>query len=363
MIGFTAFVWSLLRLGVAATLFFFCASHWWATKARADFDALPVYNFSVAAEAQRNAGNFGEALLIVDAGLDAASGEMQAELFTLKARIQTERDDVLRRLREVARGALTGRGDSPEALTGAVAADLLVVGDVRDLVIQGARALRGEDADEVIFALSAAGLATTLAPEVDAGVAILKFARRVGALGDAFAKNLLRLVRRAVETRSGDELAQVANDAVRLTKAARPAGALKILKLVDDPATLHRVAGFAGRPGGAFALWLGRERSLNWLKSAGPEGEEWLLRAARKGDAGIDLLIRKGRLLFRPHPLLGLIKSVYKGNIPALLLALFESQADALFGVVAGWLSFELLFLGFRVQRFRRRTTNPAPAK
>ncbi len=347
----------LLRLTLALALLYVCASYWRTTSARAEFDALPPFDYLAAAEAQRAEGHYSEALLIVDAGLDTLPGQSQIELLAEQTAIEAERDDVLRRVREVGSGALTGGGDSAEALAGAVAADLLVVGDVRDLVVQGARLLRGGDADEVIVALSGLGIATTLAPEVDIGIAVLKFARRVGALGNVFARNLVKLARRAVETRSTDEVTQVATDVAYLTQSARPASALKIVKLIDDPETLHLAAGFAAEPGGAFALWLGRERSLAWLKTGGKDGERWLLHAAGKGEAGIALLARKGPLLLRAHPLLGLVKGFYKGNVPALLLKLLDTQADALLGVALGWVLFEVVLLGLRIRRLRRRET------
>lgn len=346
----------LLRFALALALVYFCALYWRTTQARAEFAALPDYDFVAAADAERNGGHYGEALLIVDAGLDTLPGEQQAELLALQTRIVAERDALLTRLREAGHGALTGTGESAEALTGAVIADLMVVGDVRDLVIQGARALRGEETDEVIVALSTLGLATTLAPEVDGGVSVLKFARRIGALGDAFVKNLVKLLRRAVETGDTGAVAQVAGDAVRLTQIARPAGAMKIIRLVDDPESLHLAADFAARPGGAFALWLGRERALAWLKAAGPEGRRWLLRASAKGEAGVDLLTRNGALLLRAHPLLGLIKSVYAGRLPALLLSLLDAHSAALLGVAFAWMLYESVLL---VTRLRRSRTAP----
>ncbi|GAC1631441.1 MAG: hypothetical protein NVS9B10_24890 [Nevskia sp.] len=362
MTRIVASVLTLARLAAAAILFVICASHWWATTARAAFDALPDYDFKGAAEAQRQAGHYGEALMIIDAGIDTLPGEKQAELLALQTRVAAERDDLLRRLREVGQGALTGRGDSIESLGGAIVTDMLVIGDLRDLVIEGTHALRGEDTDEVIVALSALGIATTAAPEADAGVAVLKFARRAGALGDALAHSLVRVAKQAAATRDAGALLQVAGDAARLAKAARPAAAMKILKLVDDPATLHLVADFAQRPGGAFALWLGGERSLKWLKTGGAQAQDWLLRAARRGEAGLDLLTRRGRLLLRPHPLLGLLKAIYSGAVPALLLELLESQADALFGIASGWLMFELVLLRMRFRNLRLRRERRAAA-
>lgn len=354
-----AIVLTVLRLLAAFALFAVCASYWRSTLAHAAFDALPNYDFVAAADAERAIGHYDEALMIIDSGLDTLPGETQAKLLALQTQVESERDDPLRRLREAAHGALTGSGDSSEALTGVIIADLFVIGDVRDLVIQGMHAARGEETDPVIVALSGIGLATTLAPEADAGVAILKFARRVGAVSDKLASALVRAARRAVSSGEVETLARVADDTAHLTKAARPAAALKIIKLVDDPDTLHRVADFAQRPGGAFALWLGGERSLAWLQTRAVKDQDWLLRAARRGEPGLELLERSGRLLLRPHPLIGLLKSIYRGAVPALLLKLLSDRSDALLGIATGWLLFELLLLRSRLRNLDRERRQP----
>ncbi len=46
-------------------------------------------------------------------------------------------------------------------------ADLLVVGDVRDLAIQGVHYIADGEADELIVLLSGVGLVTTLVPGTD----------------------------------------------------------------------------------------------------------------------------------------------------------------------------------------------------
>ncbi len=344
-VGILGILGSLVRVAVAGGVTFLCLQQWPQIALRGEMEALPDFDYLAAADSLRVQNRYAEALLVVETGYLNAPMQVQPQLQAEHAQIEAERDNLLRRVREVGYGALTGQGSSNEALAGALAADLLVVGDVRDLAIQSAKALRGEDTDEVIVALSAAGIALTLAPEVDWSIALLKFARRAGALGETFAKSLAKLARRAVSTHSGNELIQVGDDVAQLSRAAKPAGAIGILRHIDDTETLHQAALFAGRPGGAFSLWLGEDAAVSWLKTADVGGEDWLLRASRKGRAGIDLLARSGAVLTRAHPLLGLLKGFYKGNLPLALTRLFADRADAIAGIVAGWLLFELVAL------------------
>ena len=152
-------------------------------RAREQLDALPDHDFVAEAAQLRQEQRFDEALLTVEAGMAyAQQPAQQRRLRDEQQRIREAGADWRYRLSEIGSGALTGEGNTLEALGGAVAADLFVFGDVRDLVIQGGRALRGEDADEVLVALSAAGLVLTAAPSLDLGAALLKFARRAGAM-------------------------------------------------------------------------------------------------------------------------------------------------------------------------------------
>lgn len=354
---------SLLRIALAALLVWTCVQALPAWDARAAFDALPDYDYLVEAERLRVAEQYSEALLVVDAGMSAETDPVaQTRLEQTRAGIVAERDDFMRRLGDVGQGALTGTGDSVEALAGAVTADLFVFGDVRDLVIQSGKSLRGEDADELIVALSAAGIALTFAPEIDFGTAVLKFARRAGALTEAFARRLARLARDAVSERDIRPLADVAGDVATLGRQARPAAAITILKHIDDPETLRAAAKISTKQGGSFALWVGERPALE-LARQGVDGEALLLRAARKGRAGVDYAASHLRLLTRAHPLLGLIKSFYKGSLPALFGDWLMQQAPAVLGLLAGWLLFECWLFARRVGLAVRGTRDESPVE
>ncbi len=335
---------SVARLGFAAALVWVCWQDLPSIQAREEFAALPPHDYWKQAEGLLNQERFSEALLVTDAGIEAVP-EQQTQLLSLRERIETERNSWMRRFQEVGWGALTGTGQSAEALSGAVAADLFVFGDVRDLVIQGGRKLQGEEADEVIVALSAGGILLTVSPALDLGSALLKFARRMGAMTGSFAKNLLKVIQRAVKNQNADELLEISSDVATLSRQARPAGALAILKNIDEPAELRQAARFAEKPGGAFALWFGEKQALAWLKHGGKYSDELLLQAARKGRAGLDYLAHNADLMLKMHPLLGLVKGLYKGNIPDLLIELMQRYAQIVLGLAAGWLLYEFLLL------------------
>lgn len=342
----------LLRATLAAALLALCLQDGPAARIVAELKVLPNYDYARQASRLAAADRLDEALLVVEAGLDAEPGPQRAAaLRAQQQRLAAERDSWSYRGREFAAGAWLGGGDSTPALVGAVASDLLVFGDVRDLAIQSARGLRGRDVDPVITTLSVAGILLTAWPAADGGTAVLKAARRSGALSARLAGDTLRAGRRAVARRDVTPLRRIAADAGSLRRQAGAAPALRILRGVRDRGDLTRAARFAKQPGGAFALWAGGRDALRLLRVGGAEGSAWLLRAARKGPEGIAVLARSARVLAKPHPLIGATKGLYKGNAGALLSKALRDYAAPVIGLLTGWLLFEMGRLGLRLRR------------
>ncbi len=140
-------------------------------------------------------------------------------------------------------GAVTGEPEDLFGLMGSLSLDLFVIGDIRDIAVQGWKQMHYGTGDEILLALSATGLATTLVPHVDWAPAMLKALKRSGALSAELLRTLKVISRRAL--RSGDfrELSAMIEDvgdaALRLgpgpLRGAMPAveTAADLSKLVD----------------------------------------------------------------------------------------------------------------------------------
>lgn len=346
---------SALRVCIAALLCLLCWAQVPAARIQHAFALLPDADLLAEAESLRAERRYGEALMLLEDAPDTPGRH------ALEARISAEREDLRRRVLDFGEGALTGRGDSAEALGGAVLADLFVFGDVRDLVIQGSRAARGEETDEILIALSAAGLVLTLSPSLDLGAAVMKFARRTGALSQRLARQLSELAGRALRQRSGAPLSEALDATTRLSRRHSPPVALALLRQADEVADLKLAVRFAERPRGAYALWAGGKPALSLLKQGGKGAEDLLLRGARKGRAGLEYVARHSRALLQPHPLLGLIKTLYKGTLPALLVRLLADYALHLAALALAWLLLESLRLVWRLRRWLSAAPRPAP--
>src|ERR1700690_1316724 len=95
-----------------------------------------------------------------------------------------------------ASGLVTGNADDVASMSGTVAGDLFVFGDIRDVVREGKHLAMGEQTDHLVLGLAAAGLAVTAATYVSvggvrpagAGLTLVKDARKVGRLGEGLAE-------------------------------------------------------------------------------------------------------------------------------------------------------------------------------
>lgn len=361
--------WGLLRLTVACVLLWALATDTGARLARLQLASLPDMNYLAEIESLRAQERFAEAAVIADAGLSATTGDEQVQILLAKQRVEQEQAGLLRKVREFGIGALKGTtagNDTNDAnlerLLGALAADFFVVGDIRDLVIQGYRYARGDDTDEVIIALSTLGIVTTLAPEIDWAPSIVKAARKLGSL----TKGMGDWVVAAVKNRRWREVDGLLSDVAAISRRTSPATAARLLKLADEPADVARLARFVDHHGAPAALALknGGRPAVDLLKTADHSGDAWraaraetiLIRAGRKGEAGGRWLAAGGGSLVKPllkaHPLVGALKGLWKGNAAALLQAAIKRLDGSAWWAIpalAAWAVVEVGLIGRRM--------------
>jgi hypothetical protein len=185
-----------------------------------------------------------------------------------------------------ATGFVTGNADDVGSMSGTVAGDLFVFGDIRDVVREGKHLAMGEDTDHLILGLAAAGLAVTAATYVTvggvapvrAGLTLVKDARKVGRLGEGLTVWAGRSARSVVDTpllqtamadasilRPGKTidavkaafraekaggLVRLAKDVGRVSEKAGARGALDTLRIAQGPKDVARAAKLAESKGG-----------------------------------------------------------------------------------------------------------------
>jgi hypothetical protein len=196
-----------------------------------------------------------------------------------------------------ATGLVTGNADDAGSLSGTVAGDLFVFGDIRDVVRESKHLVMGEDTDRLVLGLATAGIAVTAATYVSvggvapvrAGLTLVKDARKVGRLGGGLTEWAGRSAREIVDTpmlqnavassavtRPGQTvsaikaafhaekagaLVRMAKDVGRVSEKAGMRGALDTLKIAEGPEDVARAARLAEKSGGktrALLKLLGR---------------------------------------------------------------------------------------------------------
>ena len=187
---------------------------------------------------------------------------------------------------QFASGLVTGNADDVASMSGTIAGDLFVFGDIRDVVREGKHLAMGEGTDHLVLGLAVAGLAVTAATYVSfggvapvrAGLTLVKDARKVGRLGEGLTRWASRSARDAVDkptlehaiaTGSGVRPAQtltaikaslrteqvgglvrLAKDVGRVGEKAGARGALDALGIAEGPKDVARAARLAESKGG-----------------------------------------------------------------------------------------------------------------
>jgi len=200
-----------------------------------------------------------------------------------------------------ATGLVTGDAEDVASLSGTVAGDLFVFGDIRDVVREGKHLAMGEETDHLVLGLAAAGLAVTAATYASVGSAaplrtgltLVKDTRKAGRLSEGLIEWAGRSTRDVVDTPALEE-------AVTSGSVLRPmetASAIRAAFRPDNAGSLVRLAKDVGRVGEAAGMRAARDT----LKVA--ENPQEIARAARIAEAkggqtrAIIKLLGRGALL------------------------------------------------------------------
>jgi hypothetical protein len=195
----------------------------------------------------------------------------------------TEANSTSHLAKRFATGLVTGNADDVASLSGTVAGDLFVFGDIRDAVREGKHLAMGEDTDHLVLGLAAAGLAVTAATYVSvggavpvrAGLTMVKDARKVGRLGEGLTQWAGRSAREIVD-------APMLQQAVASGSVLRPGATISAIKAAfraEKAGALVRLAKGVGRVGEKA----GTRGALDTLRIA--EGPKDVARAARLAES------------------------------------------------------------------------------
>lgn len=178
--------------------------------------------------------------------------------------IKDIRSGILYQSKKTIGGFFTGKSDETGGQIGAVVSDFLVVGDLRDLAVEGWHYAQDEEVDEVVVALSAIGVAATgaqLASAVGtaasagaasptlvgsttakAAIVMLKTAKRLGKLPGWLIKEIKIAAKNIKQHKTMGMLEDLFDDLYTLSLTP---GGLELLSHSKDAAGLRKMANFS----------------------------------------------------------------------------------------------------------------------
>ncbi|NOY15702.1 MAG: hypothetical protein GXP23_01985 [Gammaproteobacteria bacterium] len=216
-------------------------------------------------------------------------------------------------------GALTGEATDTPELIGTMTLDMLVIGDIRDLLVQGYKELDRGEGDKVIIGLSTVGLLLTLAPELSWAPALFKTFWRGRRFSKPFRKQIRMALSDARKTGDYRSLRKMVSHFSELVDALGAGPAMAVIKRVDNAEDLALVASKA-RTAPAEAYTLANISDVKSLENISTKG-------VKKGK-----LIKRVKLASRQQKLFGKVL----GLLPVIwLLTAFGFSLLSLIALIA----------------------------
>lgn len=252
-------------------------------------ERLPDFDYLPAAQRLADEEKYDECIQLCE-DVIALKLPHAAEAEKLRDRCRAQRDSLWYKSKNAIYGFITGDASTLEAAIGAVASDMTLYGDIRDLGVQGWHYLNGEETDGVIIALSTIGLATELIDWADWLPAVLKTFKRAGVFSKRFAKVLGKAASQVSKGgRRGKAARELFANLGKLIRKCNMSRSKAILRQVDNARQVQRLAVIAERSPRQLHLAchsVGVKRLLSTIDNTAAPARALRI-AAKKGPAGL----------------------------------------------------------------------------
>lgn len=223
--------------------------------------------------------------------------------------IQEQRSSALYRLQKAAEGAFYGRSDEIEGQVAAVASDFFLIGDIRDLVLEGQKWWNHAEVDTLTVALSSLGVAASAGTAISGGssaaaqpaLSFLKMANKVDMLPPWLRKSLIRNARLIKETRKLDRAADLFETVHTAYKTSGARGTLLLVNQADDLTSLKKLSRLGTRLRGKTAVFveLTGSSGMKLVDTLDDMPKSLILEASTFGKRGVETLERTGAARFQ----------------------------------------------------------------
>ncbi len=252
---------------------------------------------------------------------------------------------------KIIEGVISGKSDETVGKISAIASDFFVIGDIRDLTIQGNNYFNGDKkVDKVVVALSTLGLVATVSTIYTMGatssaksaISILKYAKKVNKIPIWLEKAIIKEAKVAKETKSLKNVKGILEPIYSLYERVGLKGTLNILKDTKNLSELKGIVKLSKRFGknSAELLKIAGAKSAKLINSMPNVKPKNIIYASSYGDKGIVALKAMGEAKFlkRVKILSRVSKTTYKGNFDSLIARLLK--------IVPTSILLTILFLG-----------------
>ncbi len=290
----------------------------------------------------RNEGKICEALDYIELFRNNDRVRSNLKLESLYNELLKTRESYYFRTGQIFKGAVSGSGACAEAAVSAVVTDFLIIGDVRDLVIEEAKRFRGEDTDEFIEALAGMGIVLSAATYASGGgaapvkgsLSALKIAKRMGKLSKPMQKSLIKAFKQVKRTKSLRKLSRMSRSLYNLASTPNVRrNLLYILSKSDDIKDITRIERAAkvyGKNTVKF-MKLGGDESIDIARKFAKNRDltKAMNRAVQYGEDGTRILRKTGPTKFLTYLRIAkygerAIRTTYQGRLNFALLKVAE---------------------------------------
>lgn len=244
-------------------------------------------------------------------------------------------------------GILEGNSDDDIGRASAIASDFLLIGDIRDLSIEGMHYAKDEEVDKLMLALSSLGLLATASTVYTAGatapikgaISFLKYGKRINKIPLWLQTKLLKKIALAKKTKSLTDLQYLLAPIEKLYKKAGLNQALTLLNKSRNLKELSSFSKFATRFGKKSQVLLRstNNSAVKYMQKMPNVSQKNFLYASTYGEQGLKGLHKLGSSKFvkRVGFNANLAKTTYKGNLNSLFNALLKNIPNTILYLIS----------------------------
>lgn len=262
--------------------------------------------------------------------------------------IQATRHSLEYQSKKIAEGITTGRSDELSGQLAAIGSDFLVIGDIRDLAIEGSHYLRGKKVDPILVSLSTIGLvasASTLftlgsSAIAKGGISLLKLAQKSNRMPPWLGKYLVREAKVIRQSKDISHLKPLFRSLDTMRKEAGVQEALKLLALTKDINELKGISKLSKRYGKdtSMLLALSDRKLLSEINRLEKMDKGTIKLASSYGSNGFAYLLKNGEKKFikTVKRMKAYSKIGYKGEMWKVLLWLMGHLSNMVLVLLMG---------------------------